>query len=248
MTQPTFGIKQTIRYEWVLRTADLFLQGTPITEIRAALIEYLHERKGTGNHGVRSDNTRDFVLANLMRTWVTPQTSLVAFRNRAAVLIPHCNASEHHAMHWGLMCATYPFWYQIARHTGRLLTLQGTMSQKQLHARLMERYGETQTVTRYSQYVVRSFTAWDVVLDTQTAGTYTAGPIRTIENPAIVGFLYEAFLHADNTNTRSYTALQNDPALFPYALPFVAPQTLEQHCPQLSVQRFGGQDEMVILT
>lgn len=248
MTQPTFGIKQTIRYEWVQHTAQLFLRGTSPADIRAALIDYLHERKGTGNHGTRSDNTRDFVLANLMRVWVSPLASLVTFRDRAANLIRECTTFEVHAIHWGLMCATYPFWYHIARHTGRLLTLQRTMTQKQLHARIMEHYGETQTVTRYSQYVVRSFTAWDVVQDTQTIGTYIAGQIRTLENPAVVGFLYEAFLRAEQNSSRSYTALQNDPALFPYALPYVAPQILEQRYPHMLVQRFGSQEDMVILT
>lgn len=246
MSQPQFGIKQTIRLEWVIHTAQLYQQGLQPSEIRTQLAALLEDRRGTGNVGTRSENTRDFVIANLMRMWVTPLPQLEALRDAASALMTMCSTEEAHAINWGLILATYPFWYHIARHTGRLLTLQGTISQKQLTMRLGESYGATQTVSRYSQYIMRSFTAWGVILDTDTQGTYSPGPVIVIENPAIVGFLYESVIRAEN-KPKPLVALQNDPAFFPYTMPYIAPQVLEHHNARVIVQRFGSQDDIVMV-
>ena len=247
MKQPQFGIKQTIRLEWVTHTTTLYQQGFSPAEIRAQLAMLLEDRRGTGNVGTRSENTRDFVIANLMRMWVTPLPQLKAFRDAACELIKTCSITEAHAIQWGLMIATYPFWYQIARHTGRLLTLQGNITQKQLTMRLNEHYGATQTVSRYSQYVMRSFTAWGVILDTNIQGNYVTGQIITIEQPSVIGFLYEAVLRAEQ-QSRPLISLQNDPAFFPYTMRYTAPQVLERYNPRVQAQRFGQQDDIVMLT
>lgn len=247
MSAPTFGIKQTIRLEWLIYTAALYQQGVTPAEIRMKLGDLLSEQRGTGNAGKRSDNTRDFVLANLMRIWVTPSDNLVQFRDAAATLLLTSSVAEAHAIHWGLTAATYPFWYHIARHTGRLLTLQGSITQKQLTTRLSEHYGETQTVSRYSQYVMRSFTAWDVIRDTSTQGNYSAGSIYAIDQPSVVAFLYESVLYAEQTSSKTLVSLQNDPSFFPYAMSYTAPQVLEQYNPRITTQRFGGQDDVVML-
>lgn len=247
MKQPTYGIKQTIRYEWMQHACTLVQAGHTPAETRALLDSYLIERKGTGSMGTRSANTRGFVLANLMACWVTPLPQLTSVHDIALQLIESASETDAIAVHWGVACATYPFWYHIARNVGRLLSLQGLCTQRQLVTRLNEQYGQTATVSRYAQYVVRSFVAWGILQDTDTPGTLVSGTPIPIQNPAIVAFLFQSCLHAAQVTSKSYTALSNDASLFPFSLSYFAPAVLEKNNSFLTSLSSGNNEETMML-
>jgi len=79
-----------------------------------------------------------------MKIWVSPDPGLIPFRDASLAFL-----REHPSMalvvHWGMISAIYPFWFNVARQTGRLLALQDQVTQTQIINRLKEQYGDRQT-------------------------------------------------------------------------------------------------------
>ena len=81
------GIKQAIRFEWMQKAANLLLAGLDAKTIRQELHEFLVDRKGNGSEGERSDQTRTFVVNNLMKIWVSPDPELIPFRDASLAFL-----------------------------------------------------------------------------------------------------------------------------------------------------------------
>ena len=122
------GIKQAIRFEWMQKAANLLLAGLDAKIIRQELHDFLTDKKGNGIDGERSQNTRTFVVNNLMKIWISPAPELISLRDASLVMLQK-HPSEAVAVHWGLISAVYPFWFNVARQAGRLLTLQEQVTQ-----------------------------------------------------------------------------------------------------------------------
>ena len=110
------GIKQAIRFEWMQKAANLLLAGLDAKTIRQELHEFLADRKGNGSEGERSDQTRTFVVNNLMKIWVSPDPELIPFRDASLAFLRE-QPSMSLAIHWGMISAVYPFWFNVARQT-----------------------------------------------------------------------------------------------------------------------------------
>ena len=193
----TIGIKQAIRFEWMQKSANLLLAGLDAKTIRQELHEFLADRKGNGTEGERSDQTRTFVVNNLMKIWASPDPELISFRDASLALLRE-SPSMALAVHWGMISAVYPFWFNVARQTGRLLALQGQVTQSQIINRLKEQYGDRQTVSRYARFVIRSFVAWGALKDSEANGVLKV----LLNNPAFFPFQFPV-LTGDFVSMRS---------------------------------------------
>ena len=139
------GIKQVIRLEWMQKTANLLLAGINAKTIRQELHEFLAERKGNGSEGKRGETSRTQVVNMLMRIWVSPDLELLPFRDASLGFLQK-DPSMSLAVHWGMIAAAYPFWFNIARQTGRLLSMQDQVTQAQIINRLKEQYDDYRLV------------------------------------------------------------------------------------------------------
>lgn len=240
----SIGIKQLIRYEWMEKTANLLLAGLDEDGVREELHYYLTDRKSTGAEGPRSEGTRTFVVSNLMRTWVTPDVELVPFRN-AALAHLQVHPAPAKAIHWAMISAAYPFWFNTALQTGRLLNLQSQVTHAQIIKRLKEQYGDRQTVSRNGQFVVRSFIAWGVLQDAEETGCYEKATPLPITEQIASTLLLESVLHANPSGKAALEILVNSPALFPFQLPIMTGAYIAQQNERLDVGRYGLDDELL---
>lgn len=240
------GIKQTIRFEWMQQTTNLLLAGLDAPTIRSELLVSLAHRKGDGSTGDRSNNTCEFVVGNLMQTWVTPYSGAIPFRDDALAFLRE-NPALALAVHWGMIAAVYPFWFNVARQIGRLLVLQDQVTQAQIVNRLKEQYGDRQTVSRYAQYVVRSFVAWGVLKDSQAKGCYEKTAPVDIADPRLAILMFESALMATAEAAIELGALLNHPAFFPFQLPMVTGDFVARHSDRIEVARYGLDDELLKL-
>lgn len=239
------GIKQAIRFEWMQKAANLLLAELDTKTIRQELHEFLADRKGNGSEGERSDQTRTFVVNNLMKIWVSPGPELIPFRNASLTFLRE-NPSMGLAVHWGMISAAYPFWFNVARQTGRLLALQDQVTQTQIINRLKEQYGDRQTIFRYGRYVLRSFVAWGALKDSEAKGCYEkASPVRIAEPLAIL--MFESALLATPEANGALGLLLNNPAFFPFLLPVMTGDFVSQRSGRIDVVRYGLDDELLKL-
>lgn len=242
----SIGIKQSIRFEWMQKTANLLLAGLDGKTIRQELHEFLTDRKGNGSEGERSDQTRTFVVDNLMKTWVSPDPVLVPLREAALALLRK-RSSMGFAVHWGMISAVYPFWFNVARQTGRLLALQEQVTHMQIINRLKEQYGDRQTVSRCAQYVIRSFVFWGALKDSEAKGCYEKVTPVSIEDADLAILMFESALLATPEAKGALGLLLNNPAFFPFQLPVMTGDFVSQRSDRIDVVRYGLDDELLKL-
>jgi len=240
------GIKQTVRLEWMQKTVNLLFAGLEEATIRQELHEYLHDRKGSGSTGERSDVARSFAVSNLMRIWVNPDADLLPLRDAALASIRTDPAASIPA-HWAMISAAYPFWYNVARQTGRLLNLQDQVTHAQIVHRLKEHYGDRQTVSRNTQFVIRSFIAWSVLRDSATTGCYEKTTPIIISNQNLALLMIESALQATSEGKETLSLLLNTPAFFPFQLPTLTGDFIAQHAERIRVTRYGLDEELLKL-
>lgn len=215
------GIKQVVRREWMDRAVMLLLSNRDEAAIRAELGRYLATRMPSGGEGRRGAYAYPMVVG-ILSAWFAPDVDLLPLRNRALALARERGAAEWLPLHWGVLSAAYPFWFAVAGYAGRLLRLQGEVSQVQVSLRVKGVYGDRCTVARNVQYALRSLVAWGVLRDAEVRGCYVAG-VRTPVTDARVGaFLVEAALCAGRDGGRDEGRALADPGLFPFELPLLS--------------------------
>jgi len=242
----SIGIKQIIRYEWMEKTTNMMLAGIGPDQIRKELHEALVDCMGDGTKGDRSEKTRIFLVNNLMHIWVAPPAELIHLRDLGLANLQRDPA--HSALvHWGMVSAVYPFWFNVAIQTGRLLNLQGKVSQKQIMMRLKERYGDRETVSRYARYVIRSFVSWKALVDSDFNGFYEKPSQAPIGDPDLILFLLQSVLHAIPEGKLGLNQLLNNPGIFPYKLRQKNIAGILAATPNLDILRHGLDEDLVML-
>lgn len=242
----SIGIKQTIRFEWMQKAANLLLAGLDAKAIRQELHEFLADRKGNGSEGERSDQTRTFVVNNLMKIWVSPDLELIPFRDALLAFLRE-KPSMALAVHWGMISAVYPFWFNVARQTGRLLALQDQVTQTQIVNRIKEQYGDRQTVSRYARFVIRSFVAWGALKDSEAKGCYEKAVPMSIAEPNLAILMLESALLASPEAKGTLGLILNNPACFPFQFPVMTGDFVSQLSDRIDVVRYGLDDELLKL-
>lgn len=205
------GFNRFIRRAWLDQTARLRDENKDVSQLRAALHTMLHGRvAGESARGARTKS-----VGVLVRIWSPSDVALAAERDSALRLMKGMPSSQWLVFHWFLVCATYPFFEDVAVHVGRLLKLQNEVSAKEIMERLSKAYGERETVLRCLQYVLRSMVEWGV-LDDVHRGSYGAGRKAAIEQGQVLGWTIRCRLVGRNADGLYESALKQDPAAFPF--------------------------------
>lgn len=232
------GIKQTIQKAWMDRVVQLMLAGVPEKEIRVELDTFLSTQLQRGGTGARGKKTYGMAIG-LLASWFSPDADLVPFRDAAlkvAVTIP---PGKWMPLHWAVISASYPFWFNVARQVGRLLNLQDQITQAQIFNRLKEQYGDRETVARNARYAVRSFVAWGVLKDSEVRGCYeSVSPLEKTDSELAV-LLIESALYAVPEAKGALSSLFNNPALFPFRLPTMTGDFISQQSNRIEADRYG---------
>ena len=241
------GIKQVIRLEWMEKAVNLSMSGMGPQEIRSELHEYLAGRKGDGSIGERSKLTRSQAVVVLMNIWGKPSPEIAAFIKDVKWHIQSngLDPAERKALYWAAISAAYPFWFNVARQVGRLLNLQDQITKQQIVRRLKEQYGDRQTVSRITRYVIRSFIAWGVLKDTDTKGCYKQGYLLRIQDQSTVSLLHESALHTMPEGKAPINALYSNPGFFIFDFPIVSGELIAQVNQRIGVMKFGVDEEIL---
>ncbi len=240
------GIKQTIQKEWMDRTLRMVLAGMTEKEIREDLDQYLSTQKQSGGIGERGQKTYGMAIG-ILASWFAPEDELLRFRDEA-LNIARVVPEEHWLpLHWAVLSASYPFWFNVAKQVGRLFNLQESVTQVQIFNRIKEQYGDRETVARNARYTVRSFVAWGVLQESGNKGCYKKAPSMQIQEQKLAALLIESALHAIPEGKVSVASLLNNPALFPFELPMLSGDSLSKTSGNFELIRHGLDDEILKL-
>ena len=247
MTRRTdqIGFSQRVRLEWLERTANLVQAGDDKAVANAALQELLKDKVSVGGQAERGN--REKVITILLKTWLTVPGELQALRDDGLYLLKRAPQSDHLAIHWGMVTASYPFWSGVATQAGRLLRLQGSTAAAHVQRRVREQYGERETVSRAARRVLRSFLDWGVLQETGSKGIYTSGITISVKDPRLIAWLAEAALHARANGSATLRDLLDSPSFFPFRIKPIQAESVRAASPRLDILRHGLDDDLVML-
>lgn len=240
------GIKQTIQKQWMDRVLRLLLAGMSETEIRSDLDKYLATQKQSGGFGERGEKTYGIAIG-ILASWFSPSNEILRFRDAALPLAQELSEEMWLPLHWAVISATYPFWFNVAKQVGRLLNLQEQITQTQVFNRIKEQYGDRETVARNARYTVRSFVAWGVLKDTSVKGCYEKGLSFSIPDQKLGILMLEAALYAVPEGKGTLSLLCNHPAFFPFLFPTLTAEFIARHADRIDVIRHGLDDILLKL-
>ena len=240
------GIKQTIQIDWMDRVVQMLLAGMSESEIREDLDEFLSNQKQSGGIGKRGKKTYSMAIS-LLSSWFPKDKELKKFCANALDLAKSLQPSEWLPLHWAIISASYPFWYNVAKQVGRILNLQDKITQRQIFDRLKEQYGDRETVARNARYTVRSFVAWGTLKDSNKRGCYEKSDLYIINNPDIAVLLFESALHATPDGIGALGFLTNSPGFFPFQMPLLTGDYIAQNCERIDIVHNGFDDALLKL-
>lgn len=239
------GIQRELHLEWFDKAAAVYAAGYAKAAARQEFYSYLEN--AVGFDSPPSLQSKTYIAHVLIKTWVAPEKELMSLRDEAHHLLnrnPGCRI----AIHWSLLCAAYPFWFNVATCVGRLLNLQNQVTQSQVVLRLKELYGDRQTVSRRARYVIRSFVAWGVLKDTEVKGCYERVEPGFIHETNLAILMLQGALNAVPDGKWALGPLLNNPAFFPFQLPVMTGDFVSRNNERIEVVRYGLDDEFLILS
>jgi len=239
------GFSQRTRLEWFERTANLVLAGNDKAAINDALQDLLNDKVSIGGEATRGN--REKIITILMKVWLTVPAELEPLRVDGLELLRRLPLRDHMAVHWGMIMAVYPFWFNVAIQVGRLLSLQGSAAAAHVQRRVREQYGERQTVSRAARRVLSTYRDWGVLSNSDTAGVYTAGSSLAIDDAQLIAWLVEACLHARFDRRAPLEELVGSPGLFPFRIAPVSVESLVAASSRLGVLRHGLDQNLAML-
>lgn len=239
------GLDRLVKLEWLERTAYLVLAGNDAHGMKTILQEELSDAFRSSNIQVRG--SLDKTITILLKIWGGVSGDLHPLRADGLNLLSTLPRRDHIAVHWGMTMAVYPFWSELAAHTGRLLGLQGAAASDQVQRRAREQYGERETVSRRVRYVLRSFIDWGVLDETEDNGTYNLGNHYLVEEPGLIAWMVEASLCARANGSAAIRDLLDSPSIFPFRLAHISAEHVASLSPRLHILRHGLDNELLML-
>ena len=154
----TIGFDRTIHIEWLDIAAARVSRGELPSEIRKVLWDFLEDLVpgNTNNSG------RGKTLTVLTRIWLTVPEQVEPLRDRALKCLAAANGENRVAVHWAMVVATHPFFFDVATHVGKLLALHGQANRSQIKRRMTRSWGDRSTLERTIQHVLKSMAQWGV--------------------------------------------------------------------------------------
>lgn len=243
------GIKQTIQKPWMDHVVQMMLAGVSEKKMRSELDDFLSTQLQSGGTGERGKKTYGMAIC-ILSSWFSPDAELIPLRDDALRFASQLPSEKWFPLHWAVISASYPFWFNVAKQVGRLLNLQDQITQAQIFGRLKEQYGDRETVARNARYTVRSFVGWGAMNDSKTKGCYEKTPpvcVVCVDDFKLAVLMLESALHANPEAKGTLGLLINNPAFFPFQLPRITGDFVASHSNRIEVVRYGLDDELLKL-
>ena len=118
---------------------------------------------------------------------------------------------------WGSAMVTYPFFGKTAEITGRLLSIQGDCSIKEVQRRMAEIYGDRDGIARAVSRVLQSQESWGMIERVEKGKRLVRKVPITLSDEQVVIWLVEAVIRFTGKAV-SLANLQSMPVLYPFVL------------------------------
>jgi hypothetical protein len=153
----------------------------------------------------------------LKRLWLQPIEGCQDFSSRGVELYRKNGAGSVSPLSWGSAMVTYPFFGKTAEITGRLLSIQGDCSIKEVQRRMAEIYGDRDGISRAVSRVLQSQESWGMIERVEKGKRLIRKAPITLNDEQVVIWMIEAVIRFTGKAV-SLSNLQSMPLLYPFVL------------------------------
>ena len=153
----------------------------------------------------------------LKRLWLQPIEGCEDFSSRGIELYRKIGAGSVSPLSWGSAMVTYPFFGKTAEITGRLLSIQGDCSIKEVQRRMAEIYGDRDGISRAVSRVLQSQESWGMIERVEKGKRLIRKAPITLNDEQVVIWMIEAVIRFTGKAV-SLSNLQSMPLLYPFVL------------------------------
>lgn len=203
-TTPVIGFDRYVELSWCEAALEVSLGNLELDSIKEMIAISL-----PGKESQRK------ALDILKRLWIKPFSGLNDFVERGKQIYKSTGSNNVLPLSWGSSIAAYSFFGKTAEITGRLITLQGDCSIKEIQRRMAELYGERNGIERSVARVLQSQAAWNAFYRDEENKRLFKKPELIIDNEELTGWLIEAALRY-NGKPINISSLQSLPFLYPF--------------------------------
>lgn len=208
--KPLIGFNRHLELDWLIQSASWAANGYEEQELKSRidnLLEPIFDSK------VAREKTRNLLFG----VWNPNSKSVPASFHKNACQLFLENSDLNIALHWGMIISKYPFFYYVASQIGRMAKYDNLFIYSQLELRVSENYGDTSTVKRCMQFVVRTLINIGVLANPKT-GLYQLRKPLKITPPKLIAWVAEATIRANDSQSKSVEFISSDPAWFPFEI------------------------------
>ena len=226
------GLARNFTLEWLDAAADCQMIGKDKAEAHAYLDSIIGQ-KITSKDNIRKIRT---IMLNLWygnEPWIQNE-SIRACKDAAR--------SERLPLHWGLLLAYYPVFFDLCSVIGSLLEYRDEVTLQQIKARIYEKWGARTTLEHSLSKNMQSLKDVGAVIPQQAVGSYAAVK-HVVDNKRSVYVLVESILKNEQREYMTWEEIVHHPALFPFIIENVTQGDIAS-CEHFLLERMG--DDVVI--
>lgn len=198
--------------DWLAQTASWVANDITGNELKQKVDELLTPAFSSQ---VAKDKTRNLLFGIWYKL---PKHIPNSFQKDAAELLME-NSELNLVFHWGMMLAKYPFFKSVVEQIGKLTKLNDSFIYSQLEQRITETYGDTSTIKRSMQFVVRTLMNLELLANPKQ-GVYQLRKPILVTKPKIKAWLVEASIYSESVTSRSLNAINDETVWFPFDIYF----------------------------
>ena len=200
------GFDRYVQLEWCSLTLEVAEESKTIDEVKDQISKIL-------NGAVSRRKTFDI----LKRLWLQPINGCEDFSKRGVELFRKNGSGSVLPLSWGSAIVTYPFFGKTAEITGRLLSIQGDCSIKEVQRRMAEIYGDRDGISRAVSRVLQSQENWGMIERVEKGKRLVRKTPITLSDEQLVTWLIEAVIRFTGKAV-PLASLQSMPVLYPFVL------------------------------
>lgn len=208
----SIGFNRHLESDWLAQTASWVANDMAGNELKQKIDELLSP---AFTSQVAKDKTRNLLFGIWSKL---PKHIPDSFQKSAANLLME-NSELNLVFHWGMMLAKYPFFKSVVEQIGKLTKLNDSFIYSQLEQRITETYGDTSTIKRSMQFVVRTLMNLELLANPKQ-GVYQLRKPISVTKPEIKAWLVEASIYSESVTSRSLNAINDETVWFPFDIYF----------------------------
>lgn len=220
---------RNLNIEWLNAVAEYRLARKTRDEAAAALNEMV-SRKIASKDNIRKTRTL------LLSIWYDNDPWFLKLAEKAC---SDLTRNQWLPVHWALMLAKFPIFYDVCDIAGKLLDYKDSFTIAQIQQRVFDKWGARNTMLNALPKIIQTLKDIHALNPGEEKGTYKANTWEMSDVQSAI-LLTAALLSGKEHAQMTWSALSQNPAIFPFELTRVS-QADVAACEEIKLEKSGNE-------